>query len=335
MSDDREVTYERTPEIRELKFETINNVVVMYMTVSGTEISAMNALRRVAIAEVPTMAIDMVEISANTSVLSDEMLAHRLGLVPLAADSSKFKFTYECSCGGAGCPECQATFALRVSCTQPGANVRVTTDMLQRIGAQRKDLPVEVTSRDILLARLACIGRGDREHPLKSTQEINLTAVAKKGIGKEHAKWSPVVVAVPTPIAVITLNAQRLKEVQRQKSELDDPRAQSYKEFLQEFCSVCPPKLLKCDDYNDTVIIEDTSRCIFCDECVHFAREHDLPDLISVTSQPDEYRFMLETTGALSPQDTVLQAIDIIQGKLSALLNELDIISSGDDAMRD
>ena len=333
MSDDREVTHERTPDITELKLEPSNNV--MYMTVTGTEISAMNALRRVAIAEVPTMAIDMVEISTNTSVISDEMLAHRLGLVPLKADSSKFKYAYECGCGGVGCPECQATFALKAACTQPGGTMKVTTDMLQRIGAQRKDLPVDVTSRDILLAILACKGKGDRERPLKSTQEINLIAVAKKGIGKEHAKWSPVVVAVPTPFAEITLNPQRLKEVRRKKGESDDPKAQSYKAFLQEFCSVCPPKLLKCDDYNDTIIIEDDSHCIFCDECVQFAREHQYPDLISVTSRPDEYRFMLETTGALSPQDTVIQAIDIIQGKLSALLNELDIISSDDDAMRD
>jgi len=334
MSSDREVTYERTPEISELKFEAINNAVVMYMTVSGTEISAMNALRRVAIAEVPTIAIDMVEITTNTSVISDEMLAHRLGLVPLAADSSKFKYTYECSCGGAGCAECQATFSLKVACTEPGGTLKVTTEKLQRVGPQRKDLPVEVTSREILLAVLRCRTRGDREKPLKSTQEINLTAIAKKGIGKEHAKWSPVVVAVPTPIAVITLNNQRLREVQRQKGEMDDPKAQSYKDFLQEFCSVCPPKLLKCDEYNDTVIIEDPSRCIFCDECVQFAKDHKLPDLISVTSKPDVYRFMLETTGALSPQDTVIQAIDIIQGKLTALLNELDTIYS-DDAMRD
>jgi len=329
--DDRKVTYERTPELRELRFE--QGDTVMYMTVSGTEISAMNALRRVAIAEVPTMAIDMVEITTNTSVISDEMLAHRLGLVPLTADSSKFKFTYECDCGG-GCSECKAVFSLKAACTQPGETMKVTAEMLQRVGEQRKDLPVRVTTPQILLARLTCIGKGGRDRPLKSTQEINLIATAKKGIGKEHAKWSPVVCAVPTPIAVITLNGQRLKEVQRQKEEKDDPRAPSYKEFLQDFCKVCPRQVLKCDQYNDTVIIEGASECIFCDECVQFGRDNKIPDLISVTSQPDVYRFMLETTGALSAKDTVIQAIDIIQDKLRALLNELDNIPKEDD-MRD
>ena len=49
----------------------------------GVDASIANALRRILLAEVPTMAIEMVYIESNTSIIQDEVLAHRLGLVPI------------------------------------------------------------------------------------------------------------------------------------------------------------------------------------------------------------------------------------------------------------
>ena len=56
----------------------------------GVDASIANALRRVLLAEVPSMAIEKVFINNNTSIIQDEVLAHRLGLVPIKADPRGF-----------------------------------------------------------------------------------------------------------------------------------------------------------------------------------------------------------------------------------------------------
>ena len=82
-----------------------------------------NALRRIMISEVPTMAIDLVEVKENTSALHDEFIVHRLGLVPLKCpeDSAsshhidKFVFAEDCQCPSM-CEKCTVKFNLKKQC---------------------------------------------------------------------------------------------------------------------------------------------------------------------------------------------------------------------------
>jgi DNA-directed RNA polymerase II subunit RPB3 len=108
-------SYARMPrvKIRELKDD------YMKFELRDTDASVANALRRVMISEVPTIAIDLVEIEVNSSVLNDEFIAHRLGLIPLTSERAMaMRFSRDCdACDGDGqCEYCSVEFHLRVKC---------------------------------------------------------------------------------------------------------------------------------------------------------------------------------------------------------------------------
>lgn len=71
----------RVPKIELKKLEPD----CLQFLLTDTDASLANSLRRVMMAEIPTIAIDLVEIEVNTSVLNDEFIAHRLGLIPLVS----------------------------------------------------------------------------------------------------------------------------------------------------------------------------------------------------------------------------------------------------------
>lgn len=61
----------------------------------GVDASVANAIRRVLLAEVPTVAIESVYVWNNTSIVVDEVFAHRLGLVPLKIDPKRMHYKTE------------------------------------------------------------------------------------------------------------------------------------------------------------------------------------------------------------------------------------------------
>jgi DNA-directed RNA polymerase II subunit RPB3 len=152
-------------------------------SLSECDLSMANSLRRVMLAEVPTMAIDLVEIEVNTSVIPDEMLAHRLGLVPLvSAAVEDFRYNRECSCAQ-HCPQCSVELTLSVRCTGEQTRDIWDSDLVSNHDSVRPlSHPTPSNPHPVSPVLVA---------KLRKNQEIKLRCIAKKGIGKEHAKWAP------------------------------------------------------------------------------------------------------------------------------------------------
>eukprot|EP00878_Enallax_costatus_P012481 GHUV01013034.1.p1 GENE.GHUV01013034.1~~GHUV01013034.1.p1 ORF type:complete len:258 (+),score=49.37 GHUV01013034.1:227-1000(+) len=189
-----------------------------------TDVSVANALRRIMIAEVPTIAIDLVEFDNNTSVLNDEFLAHRLGLIPLTSQyAPMLGLPFEAVSESA-----DIEFLLHVKCTE-GRSLEVTDLDLMPKDPTIPVVPVSQelrrTSESVKPVVIAKLGRN---------QEIKLKAIARKGIGKDHAKWIPVATAVFQYAADIQINQalmDELTEEQKQEFVLSNPHTGSRNAF--------------------------------------------------------------------------------------------------------
>jgi len=149
--------------------------------IDGVEPAFANALRRSLIADLPKLAIEDVEFhlgpiraedgkeSESVAPLFDEILAHRLGLIPLPTEPKLFGPRATCpSCGGEGCPNCTVIYSLN----KRGPTMVYSGD-LEPIG-DAKFKPVDT---NIPIVKL-----GDG-------QALLVYATAQLGFGREHAKW--------------------------------------------------------------------------------------------------------------------------------------------------
>ncbi|MCJ1313089.1 45 kDa subunit of RNA polymerase II [Agyrium rufum] len=152
-------------------------------TLSNVSLAFANSLRRIVLAEVPTIAIDSIDINANSSVLPDEFLSHRLGLIPLNSKNvDDVLYTRDCLCDGE-CENCAVVLTLRAKCT--GSEI-------MRVYA--RDLVVTDPRANEWVGQPVITdpdGLGSVIVKLRQGQEIDMRCVARKGIAKEHAKWAP------------------------------------------------------------------------------------------------------------------------------------------------
>ena len=151
----------------------------------NTNAAFANTLRRSAIGEVPIMAIEDIEFRNNSSALYDEIIAHRIGLIPLTTDLKSYNLPDKCKCNGKGCAQCQLKLTLKVR----GQGTVYASEL------KSTDPKVKPVYPKTPITKL-----------LKG-QKLELEATAILGRGKDHAKWCPGLVYYKN-MPVININKQ-------------------------------------------------------------------------------------------------------------------------------
>lgn len=208
--------YNRAPNVRIIEMR--EDYIQFELT--DTDISMANSLRRIILAEVPTLCIDLVEFEDNTTVLVDEFIAHRLGLIPLRSirdgGMASWNYNHNCDCADY-CDKCSATFYLDCD----------FETMVKRLPAYQQEVAISITSRDLISpidtvfpVHFSNEFEEQRAHDkgivivkLGPGQKLKLKAIAKKGIAKEHAKWNPVATVALKYDPILKLNEEMYKNI--------------------------------------------------------------------------------------------------------------------------
>ncbi|XP_055859173.1 DNA-directed RNA polymerases I and III subunit RPAC1 [Episyrphus balteatus] len=265
-----------------------------------------NAFRRLMLSEVPSMAIEKVYIYNNTSIIQDEVLAHRLGLIPLRADPRLFEYKSEES-EEFGTENDTLEFELKIKCTRrkdvkESANFDTIYKNHKIYSGQIKWVPKGKQATVHNESDIGPIHDDILISQMRPGHEFDLKLLAVKGIGKDHAKFSPVATAFYRLLPEIKLN-----------------RTISGKEaFLLQKCF--SPGVIGIDD-NDVAFVKD-ARYDTCSRNVY--RYPQLAEAVTMSRIRDHYIFNVESVGALKPEVIFIEAVKELKKKCRKFIDEIE-----------
>jgi len=256
------------------------------LIIEGVNSAFMNSLRRIIISEVPSMAIDEVVVIENSSMLHDEILSHRLGLIPLRTDLDSYNLPEECSCKSElGCNLCRVSLTVDIEVKD---NIR--TAYSGDLTAENPN--IKPVSEKIPIVKLA------------PNQRLRLEAYARLGKGQKHARWQ----------AVSVCTYKHFPEVKLNDKECDS---------CGKCIDICPKRVLSISQGGKKLELRNVIDCTVCHDCVDVCPKS--PPAIEVAWDKDVFVFDIESTGALPVERIVNEAIKILDRKFESFLEQLAI----------
>ena len=277
-------------EVKNVKVTPANDITAgekMEFDLCNVDNSFANGLRRVMLAEIPILAVDTVTVRTNTSVFFDEMVVHRLAMVP-----------WDSITANDWADEDEIVFDLKVRCPSDLHSRRVTTADLPAVywRGQTHVKPIAVGDGIWLLT----LGRG---------QEFDCKCTIKRGIAKLHSKWMAVSTVAMRYAADIRLNPKGFAALPEEHRRL--------------WVNRCPVNVFAHNDNTGQVEVVNKAACIFCKECLTIDPPfNELPaPLVSMRQKKDEwgqfdFHFTVESTGQLPVVELVRRAVLVLRKKL-------------------
>lgn len=309
----------------------------------GLDASIANAFRRILIAEIPTLAIEDVWVTNNTSVVQDEVLCHRLGLIPFKGGKHaihEWMKWYKKPDQPSGPDEAHDPFAnsmdyntvrleLDVECTRnpdaaPGerdprrlyrnANVYASDLKFTPVGQQTERFEgvdaIEPVHPDILIAKL------------RPGQAISLMAHMHKGVGADHAKFSPVATASYRLLPRIDI-----------VRPIYGPDAEKFQRCFPDGV-IGLEKITKADSRENAelkghegemkAVVKDAMKDTVSRECL---RHEEFVDKVKLGRQRDHFIFQIESTGQWDSDELFMEAVKTLKAKCQRFEKQLTFMA--------
>ena len=272
----------------DLSFSDLSETEARFI-LSGVSAPFANAIRRAMIGEVPSLAIEDVRIYDNTSALFDEMLAHRLGLIPIRTDLGAYVPVSQCSCEGAGCSSCTATFTLSVE----GPKMVLSSDLIPQ------DPSARPASDDVPIVKLA------------KDQKLVLEARATVSTGKDHAKWQPTLACGYKNYPVINIGPNC------------DGCGLCVDECPREILEIKGGKVRVIEGN-----LENCSMCKLCERACLGSGIGEEPE-IRISADEERFIFVVESDGSLPVREIISRGIAFIRDRATELQTQVVEVSGG------
>jgi DNA-directed RNA polymerase subunit D len=291
----------------------------MKVLIEDVDASQVNALRRAIMADVPKMAISKVmftlgvnqdnnrgEIFESVNALPDEVIAHRLAMVPIPTQPDEgMVFPDACeNCmdlaeDDKGCPMCQVLYTLNVQ--GPSSDSDEPFRVVRAGDLTNVSDPVFDISEEMQSIPITYLAQG---------QFLEFIAFATLGRGRDHAKWSAASAVTFQPLYEAELKKPKKASVLFNLDlKTSDGRPIDAKLFTNKKCS-------------------DVSTVLDLEKALHqvgngTGRDADFDDAIVLNKVEGSFVFSYETDGSLAPEAVFNAAIEELKSRFTNLGEDL------------